>query len=386
MATTVIEALRRFLPAYLERNPALDTARRRAVWAITHCRTAAMGGHLHACPQCETRQFRFHSCNHRSCPQCGRQDTAAWVQRELGKRVGAPTFMVTFTLPEPLRRHFLGAAAAPMYRLFFDAASSALADTLANPRWLGASFSGFTLVLHTWNQRLGFHPHLHAIVPGAGLGADGRVVTVKSPRMLVPQKALVRIFRARFRDALRSLQVRQTLPSVDPALWRQPWGVHLQSFGSGETLIKYLGAYVCRTAIGDSRIVAIGDQTVSFRWKDRARGGVLRIDTLAGTEFVARYLRHVLPRGLRAIRHYGFCHPAARAKRERIAFHTGRPLVLADPGSPPPDQPATPPTCPDCGCPMQPLLRLLPDWRIQPTTPSCENTRSRAPPSTRSCA
>ena len=98
--------------------------------------------------------------------------------------------------------------------------------------------------------------------------------------MLVPQAALVRIFRARFRDALRSLQVHQALPLVDPAVWQQPWGVHLQSFGSGETLIKYLGAYVCRTAIGDSRIMAISDHAVSFRWKDRARGGVSRVDPL----------------------------------------------------------------------------------------------------------
>jgi len=204
--------------------------------------------------------------------------------------------------------------------------------------------------------------------------------------MLVPQAALVRIFRARFRDALRSLQVHQALPLVDPAVWQQPWGVHLQSFGSGETLIKYLGAYVCRTAIGDSRIMAISDHTVSFRWKDRARGGVSRVDTVTGTEFVARYLRHVLPRGLRAIRHYGFCHPAARAKRERIAFHTGRPRVLADPRCTAPDEPTPPPSCPCCGAPMQPLRRLLPTWRAHQDTPSCLNTRSRAPPSRPSCA
>jgi hypothetical protein len=173
---------------------------------------------------------------------------------------------------------------------------------------------------------------------------------------------------------------------LGPALWRQPWGVHLQGFGSGETLIKYLGAYVYRTAIGDSRIVEITDTTVSFRWKDRARGGVPRVDTVPGTEFVARYLRHVLPGGLRSIRHYGFCHPAARAKRERIAFHTGRPLVLAEPEPPPPAEPTPPPACPDCGGPMPALLRLLPAWRVPRTAPSCAATRSRAPPTERSCA
>jgi hypothetical protein len=132
--------------------------------------------------------------------------------------------------------------------------------------------------------------------------------------------------------------------------------------------------------------VAVTDTTVSFRWKDRARGGVTRVDTVPGTEFVARYLRHVLPSGLRAIRHYGFCHPAARAKRERIAFHTGRPLVLAEPGPPPPAETAPPPACPCCGGPMQALRRLRPSWRAPAETPPLLTTRSRAPPSRPSCA
>jgi len=179
MAATVIDALRRFLPVHLRgHHHAMNGAQRRAVWAITHCRTAEMGGHLHACASCNTREFRFHSCNHRSCPQCGKDATANWVERELRKRVGAPYFMATFTLPGELRGLFFSPQAKPIHQLFFEAASSALKDTLANPRWLGARQSGFTMVLHTWNQRLHFHPHIHCIVPGAGIAADGRVVTV----------------------------------------------------------------------------------------------------------------------------------------------------------------------------------------------------------------
>lgn len=242
MAAAVIDALRRFLPAHLrEHRHAMSQAQRRAVWAITHCRTAEMGGHLHACGSCGKREFRFHSCNHRSCPQCGRQATAEWVERELGKRVGAPYFMVTFTLPEELRALFFTAAAKEMYQLFFHAASSALSGTLANPKWLGARTSGFTMVLHTWNQRLHFHPHLHCIVPGAGIHASGRVVTVKNANFLVPQPALRRIFRARFRDALATLTKEQALPAIDPAVWHKDWGVHLQPFGSGQNIIQYLG-------------------------------------------------------------------------------------------------------------------------------------------------
>ncbi|MGA9638138.1 IS91 family transposase, partial [Flavobacterium sp.] len=322
MAAAVIDALRRFLPAFLRENHhVLGGAQRRAVWAITHCRSAEMGGHLHACEPCGKREFHFHSCNHRSCPQCGKEATAEWVERQLAKRVGAPYFMVTFTLPEELRSLFFTPQAKSIYQLFFAAASSALSDTLANPRWLGAATSGFTMILHTWNQRLHFHPHLHCIVPGAGIDVTGRVVRVKNANFLVPQPALRSVFRARFRDGLATLATEHELPDIDPAVWNKDWGIHLQPFGSGENVIKYLGRYVCRTAIGDSRIVSITDTQVSFRWKDRANNNAPRIDTLPGVEFVKRYLRHVLPRGLRAVRYYGYCHPAAMAKRERVAFH-----------------------------------------------------------------
>ena len=368
MATTVIDVLRRFLPGFRRGNPALTKAQRRAVWAITHCRTAEMGGHLHACDTCGTREFHFHSCNHRSCPQCGKDATAQWIERELGKRVGAPYFMVTFTLPEELRPLFFTPQAKDVYQLFFAAASSALTETLANPRWLGAATSGFTMILHTWNQRLHFHPHIHCIVPGAGIAATGEVVTVKNANFLVPQPVLRKIFRGRFRDGLAALEEHQsreakpfTLPAIDPSVWTQDWGVHLQPFGSGENIIKYLGRYVCRTAIGDSRIVSMTDTHVSFHWKDRANGNAPRVETIEGMEFVKRYLRHVLPRGMRAVRYFGFCHPAAKAKRERIAFHTGRPLLIG-PALVAPEKPPHVVSCPCCGEPMKKLLRLLPAW------------------------
>jgi hypothetical protein len=376
ISRTLIDALRRFLPAHLrEHRHAMGEAQRRAVWAITHCRTAEMGGHLHACGKCHTREFHFHSCNHRSCPQCGRDATAEWVERQLGKRVGAPYFMVTFTLPEELRPLFFTPQAKEIYQLLFSAASTALSDTLANPRWLGAKTSGFTLILHTWNQRLHFHPHIHCIVPGAGIAADGRVVTVRNPGFLVPQPALRGVFRARFRDGLAALTKEHPLPAIDPAVWQKDWGVHLQPFGSGENIIKYLGTYVCRTAIGDSRILSVTDTHVSFRWKDRAHGDARRVETLEGSEFVKRYLRHVLPRGLRSIRYHGFCHPAAKAKRERIAFHTGRPLLVGAVVS----APAKPPhvvACPCCGEPMKKLLRLLPAWNPGRAPPPIRRSRA----------
>lgn len=387
MAATVIDALHRFLPAHVRENPhAMSQAQRRAVWAITHCRTAEMGGHLHACGSCGKREFHFHSCNHRSCPQCGKNATAEWVERQLGKRVGAPYFMVTFTLPEELRPLFFTRQAKEIYQLFFAASSSALSGTLANPKWLGAASSGFTMILHTWNQRLHFHPHIHCIVPGAGIDASGRVVTVKNANFLVPQPALRSVFRARFRDGLAALAKEHDLPAIDPAVWKKDWGIHLQPFGSGENIIKYLGAYVCRTAIGDSRIISITDTHVSFRWKDRAKGDAPRTETVEGGEFVKRYLRHVLPPGLRAVRYYGFCHPAAKAKREKIAFHTGRPLLIGAAALPPPKQPHIV-SCPCCGEPMKKLLRLLPEWRTNSAKATMARPARAPPPAMKpSCA
>ena len=363
-AATVIGALRRFLPDFLREHPVGDRARRRAVWALTHCRTATMGGHVHACEKCGTTHFAFHSCNHRSCPQCGKQDTADWVERELGKRIGAPYFMVTFTLPQELRALFFTPSAKAIHEVFFAAASEALSATLANPRWLGARRCGFTMILHTWNQRLHFHPHIHCIVPGAGFDREGRVVRVKSPGFLVPQPVLRATFRHLFEQKLHALRQRPeqaTLPGVEAAVWKKDWGVHLQPFGDGQRIIQYLGTYVCRTAISDARILAVSETTVTFSWKDRAHGNAKRTETISGVEFVSRYLRHVLPIGLRAIRRYGYCHPAAKILRERLAFHTGIPLNL-DAEEPPVPKPA--PVCHCCKQEMAPLERILARWKM----------------------
>ena len=255
MTNTVIDALRRFLPAYRESLPPLTSEQGRAIWAIEHCRTAIMGGHLWDCGKCGQREFHYHSCNHRNCPQCGRNNTADWVRRQLDQRVGAPYFMVTFTLPQPLRRLFFTPAAKAVYDAFFAAAAQALRETLADRRWLGAETSGFSLILHTWNQQLHFHPHLHAIVPGAGIDAQDQIVTVKHASFLLPQQVLRKRFAEAFRQGLATLPAEAAVSTIDPSVWLGNWGVHLKPFGEGQNIIKYLGTYVCRTAIGNSRIV-----------------------------------------------------------------------------------------------------------------------------------
>jgi hypothetical protein len=372
---SVQEALRRFLPQFLQSNPRLSPEQRRALWAITHCRTPALGGQLFACQSCPRQHFAFHSCNHKACPLCGRAANATWVRREQRKLVHAPYFLVTFTLPAELRRAFFGPHAKSAYDLFFAAVSGALSEKLATDKGLRAAVHGFTAVLHTWNQQLGFHPHMHCLVPGVGLDARGRLVRGKDPEFLVYLPKLQCAFRQHFYRGLKAHDWQ-----VDPAVWDKDWGVHIQAAGSGRSALKYLGTYVARTAISDARLVSVTDSSVTFRWKNRAKGNRRETATIPGVEFVARYLRHVLPRGLRSIRYYGFCHPAAKANRMRLQFHTGLAVEFGAAPEPAPP-PSKAPRCGGCGNPLRLVLRLLAPYKERgPPAPAASTSLPQGTP------
>ncbi len=370
----VIDVLRRFLPEFLNPKPPLTPAQHRALWAITHCRTPALGGYLFDCPSCGRRHFAYHSCNHKACPLCGRAATAKWVQREQRKLVQAPYFLVTFTLPAELRGCFFGPHAKSAYDLFFAAVAGALSEKLATAKGLRAAVHGFTAVLHTWNQQLGFHPHIHCLVPGVGLDARGRLVRGKDPAFLVYLNHLQAAFRQHFHRRLKAHDWQ-----VDAGVWDKNWGVHIQPAGTGRSALNYLGTYVARTAIHDARLVRVTDQAVTFRWKNRKENR-RETATIPGGEFVARYLRHVLPRGLRAIRYYGFCHPAAKANRLRIQFHTG--LAVEFGAGPPLDPvPSQPPLCAGCGKPLHRVLRLVAAYKERgPPAATVATPRPRTTP------
>ena len=371
---TVLGALRRFIPELLKTAPALSPQQHRAIWAITHCRTPALGGRAFACKPCGHLHFAYHSCNHKACPQCGAQAAHRWVERELAKLINAPYFLVTFTLPSELRGHFFGPRGKQAYELFFQAASAALSEKLAADKTLRAATNGFVGVLHTWTQKLEFHPHIHCVVPGAGLNARGQFVRVKKPEFLLHLPHL----QAAFRQHLYRLLKENDWP-VDPQVWRKDWGVHIRPCGSGASALKYLGAYVSRTAITNARMLGVTQNSVSFRWKDRSQANLSRELTLPGVEFVRHYLRHVLPAGLRSVRYYGFCHPAAKASRMRVQFHSGKALNCGPVEPLPSPAPACSiPLCPHCGQAMQLLLSVSlwhktrgpPKQSIQPPT-SC---------------
>lgn len=346
---TVLGALRLFIPELLKTAPGLSAQQQRAIWAITHCRTPALGGRAFACKACGHLHFAYHSCNHKACPQCGAANAHRWVQREMAKLIKAPYFLVTFTLPAQLRSCFFGPRDKQAFELFFKAASGALSEKLAADKALRAATNGFVAVLHTWTQKLEFHPHIHCLVPGAGLNERGQFVRVKKPQFLLHLPHL----QAAFRQHLYRLLKENDWP-VDPQVWRRDWGVHIQPAGSGANALKYLGAYVARTAITNARMIKIDQGSVTLRWKDRANHKRASVMTLSGVEFARRYLRHVLPVGLRSIRYYGFCHPAAKGTRMRLQLHSGRPVQFGENITLLADQVdcACPP-CPQCGQPTQ---------------------------------
>lgn len=308
--------LARQAPAWLDAS-VLTPAQRRALTAIVRCRTPALGGHLYRCTACAETDFAYHSCHHRACPRCGGASTAEWTARQERQLLPVPYFLVTFTVPEPLRALFL-VRPEVLYDLLFDCAAGALQAVAAQPRLLGAEL-GFVGVLHTWGRQLQLHPHVHFVVPGGGLRPDRQKWRKsRKPDWLLPGDALAAAFRRSMDHALHAAapDLHATLPS---AVWQDGWWVHTQPAGSGANVVRYLARYVGRTAITDERIIEATDDHVTFHYTDTATQQ-RRTCTLESAEFMRRYLQHVLPPGLHRVRYFGWMHPSA--KRRRILVDT----------------------------------------------------------------
>lgn len=319
----------------------LTAAQRRALAAITRCRTPALGGHVYRCTSCRETDFAYHSCHHRACPRCGGGRTAAWTARQQDRLLPVPYFLVTFTVPPALRPHF---AAQPelLYDLLFRQAAAALQSTAAQPRHLGAEL-GFVGVLHTWGRQLQSHPHVHCIVPGGGLRADRKKWRrSRKPDWFLPVDALTAAFRHGMDESLLA-QAPQLHAQLPAAVWRDGWWVNVQPAGSSAQAVRYLARYVQRTAIGDERILHAGDARVTFRYTDSATRRP-RQCTLVAEEFLRRYLQHVLPPGLHRVRYFGWMHPAAKARRAIVETLLAVTIVIR----PKPDAPRWHLRCPHC--------------------------------------
>ena len=305
----VADILRSYAPE-LER---LGTDRRRAVRDITRCRTAALGGHLYECDECGREVPLYNSCRNRHCPKCQSLDQARWVERQMRDLLPVRYFHVVFTVPACLQP-LLASDRRHSYALLFAAVWETLSEVCR--RRLGAT-PGVIAVLHTWSQTLVFHPHIHCIVSGGGVGSDGERWIRSRADFLVPVRILSRVFRGKLLQALeRSITPRERATALLRQAAAQPWVVYCKPpMADPEQVLRYLGRYTHRIAIGNERIVSIADGCVSFRYRDRRRGNKPRILTVTGPEFARRFLLHVLPKRFVRLRHYGVFANARRGVR-----------------------------------------------------------------------
>ena len=312
---SVHDALRRWAPAYLEQFGAAMPARQREVLQrLLACRTPALGGALHYCPNCHHRHFSYHSCNDRHCPQCGGQDAQQWLQQNATLLLPVNYFLLTFTVPEGLRR-WIRSHPARGYDLLLAASSQALQDLAQNPKRLGATL-GLLGVLHTWTRTLEYHPHVHYLVPGGGLSLDQRQWVQSHPRFLLPVKALSDRFRNLFREALQK-QIPEALADLPAQVWKQRWVVHSAAVGGGQNALRYLSRYVFKTATGNRQLQLLPNGRL--RWPFRQSGtGLCRHIELEPFEFIRRFLQHVLPPSFHRVRRFGWLHPAGQAKLKRV--------------------------------------------------------------------
>lgn len=326
------EVLRRCGPAYL-REHALSSPQAKAWRGICACRTPALGGQRLACASCGHAHWHYHSCRNRHCPQCGARAKDAWLQGRLAEVLDVPYAHLVFTLPHVLHSLY---RTQPRWLIdtLFACTARTLSEFAANPRWMGVSGgqAAFSLVLHTWSQDLRQHLHLHAVMACGVLGHDDKDgsdkdgstrqwhLPVRKPDFLFPVHALSRVFRGHFMSALKALA---TLSVADPAwaaarcdanltpegrraLYRHDWVVYAKTpLGGPAQVLAYLSRYTHRTAIGNERIKAVTPQGgVVFSVRADDHGGK-RLMMLPGDEFIRRFLLHVLPSGIKRIRHYG---------------------------------------------------------------------------------
>ena len=370
----VADLIRTAGTAFIERNRQwIRWTHIKVLVAIARCRTAALGGHIDECTRCGHRAtISYNSCRNRHCPKCQTGARQRWIQARRRELLPSPYVHVVFTLPPQLAALALQNKKI-IYGLLLRASAETLLEVARNPRHLGAEI-GFFSVLHTWNQKLQLHPHVHCVVPSGGLSLDHTRWIRSRPRFFLPIQVLRRVFRGKFVVGLKSafqhgqfhfsgnlalLAQPKIFASWLRPLFRKDWVVYSKPpFGGPEYVLQYLGRYTHRVAISNHRLVSLADGQVTFRWRDSAHHNEQKLMTVSLDEFLRRFLLHLLPKGFVRIRHFGFL-----ANRRRSTL---LPLCFAALGSIPPTQPeasADHPSrdrqlCPYCGAPMVIVERL----------------------------
>ena len=338
--------------------------------AIERCRSAELGGHVLCCENCAQLQIAYNSCRNRHCPKCQSSAARRWLDARQADLLPVEYYHLVFTLPAPIS-DIAYQNKAVIYHLLFQTAAETLRTIAGDPKHLGARI-GATLVLHTWGSAMTHHPHIHGIVPGGGFSADGQRWVACKPGFFLPVRVLSRLFRRLFLETLVRAHRTGELhffgehnDLTDPGVFgdwlkpmrKQEWVVYAKKpFAGPEAVLAYLSRYTHRVAIANSRLLALDEHGVTFKWKDyrekgRTRHKTMTLDT---DEFIRRFLIHVLPMGFHRIRHYGWMANANRVEKLAQARELlGVEPITAD-DEPEEHQviPTSPWMCPTCATPM----------------------------------
>jgi Putative transposase/Transposase zinc-binding domain len=369
----VADLIRNAGAAFIERNRQwIRWKHVKVLLAIARCRTAALGGHVDQCTRCGHRAtISYNSCRNRHCPKCQTAARDRWIAARQKELLPTRYVHVVFTLPAQLARLALQNKKL-IYGLLLSASAETLLEVAQDPRHLGAEI-GFFSVLHTWNQKLSLHPHVHCVIPAGGLSLDHRHWIQSRSRFFLSIKVLRRVFRGKFvavlkqafqggrlslRGNLAALAQPKTFAAWLRSLFRKDWVVYAKPpFGGPEYVLQYLGRYTHRVAISNHRLVSFTDGKVTFRWRDSAHNNEQKLLTVSLDEFLRRFLLHLLPKGFVRIRNFGFLANRRRAAFLPLCFH-----VLGAAQEPLADQIAAGSIglwrCPKCGGPMVVVERL----------------------------
>lgn len=313
---TVHQLLLQRAPEYSHRfGPSMPQRHREVLKKILSCRTPALGGQLFQCPDCPGFLYRYHSCNDRHCPQCGQTDADDWLKgQEARLLLPVPYFLVTFTVPEALRL-FIRSHQPIALDLLFACSARALRELAGNPRQLGADL-GMLGVLHTWSRTLIYHPHIHYLIPGGGLSLDQRRWIASRKDFLLPVRPLGAHYRTLFKNALEA-EHPELFAQVPAQAWKRHWNVDCRAAGSGQNALRYLSRYVFKTATSNRQLPLLPNGKVRWDYRESKTGKTASLQ-LEALEFIGRFLQHILPRSFARVRTFGWLHPAAKVRANRV--------------------------------------------------------------------
>lgn len=300
------QVIRNFLPA-LRAKQGITADQQKVLNALVDCRTPEMGGSAMVCTDCGSVHYVLHSCRNRHCPRCQGIDKELWIEARKQELLSVKYFHVVFTVPHILLELFRFNRKV-MYNLLFEISWEVLCSFASDPKQLGAKL-GAIAILHTWDQQIRYHPHIHFIVPAGGLDQNNNWVASKqNGDFLFDVKQMSPVFSARFVKELRKLKRKGKLRKWVPRdLIEKPWVVYAkQAFGTAESVVEYLGRYTHRVAISNARILRVTDTHVTFSWLNRKNGYKKQIEIIDGVEFLKRFIDHIVPAHFHRIRHLGF--------------------------------------------------------------------------------